>query len=279
MTVRFDAKRAAQVAGGLATIGLAVVAVSPTTWGDTLSEWLAIAGDYWPIVVAVIGGFILGAIAPRLLWERDQDSDLVVLDATDSEHLFQERLRAGSFVLLKVFGYTGEVVQTNMLRYEDRYRGEVELQMLHRNWLVEGKEEIEHNASPSARASRPWNKSAKIKSTALDAWDHQLNREIRYYSRDPMIRGVVLCGPRLEDREAFVTFLRWNQFPPEGGSPHKGAGLATIYIPGASAGQQSIISYLESQFDREWAKARTAEDLLAEEERMDTGANEPGERE
>ncbi len=175
---------------------------------------------------------------------------------------FRESIEKGDISLIKVFGYTGEVVLNNLMRYEDRYRGGVELRLLHRNWVREREDEQRHNAMPSASRSRPWRKSEQIRQAAVAPWDHALAREIRYYEHPPVIRGVVLCGAG-DRREAFVTFLNWTPTPEAGGSPHKGAGLSMLHVPGETDGQRNVIRYLESQFDREWAAALTRDEMLA----------------
>jgi hypothetical protein len=167
---------------GVASMGVAVLALTPQEWSTRLAEWRKELGAEVVLYLVLISGFCLGILVDALSRRFSSKRTVTIISAADYEAKVRTLLDSGKYVVLKNFGYTGKTVWADLLRFEDRYKG-IEIRMLHRNWLEEAIEENRHNES--IKPSRRWAKSAEIRSFGNQPWGHALKRAIRYYSHHP----------------------------------------------------------------------------------------------
>lgn len=155
----------------------------------------------------------------------------------------------------------------DLIRFDDRYASTTEYRLLHRNWLAEEKDEASHNAAEGTRR-RPWAKSQSIRSLGLAEWNFPSRREIRYFDHQPIVKGVLFFRQgESQPAAALLTFQYWQALPPDGGSEFKGTRQSSILLRDDSPEAQDVLKYLDSQFEYEWARGRTAEDLRRREQR------------
>lgn len=240
-----------------------VLALTPSQWGDSLKEWFDALSDAWRIVVPFALGTFAGFGLHAYVRISSEADGLELLNADDYEPKFRERLAAREFSQVKVFGYTGEVFLNDLIEYDDRYNGNLELRILNRSWTSEALEEERHNAALDP-GTRPWKKADAIRrlgETNENEWSHSLRRTFKYYDHSPCIKGLILCAAGGE-RELFLTFHRWSEKPENGGSPHKGKGMSVLYVCGNNAVQRDFIALVESQFDREWSESASFERVV-----------------
>jgi hypothetical protein len=161
-----------------------------------------------------------------------------------------------------VFGYTSEVVFNDFIQFADRYRPDLDLRILNRDWTVEKKDEARHNIGAQRAGVRPWKKSDAIRAFALEPWPHTMRRNIRYYRHQPILKGVLLCGSDNGASVGFVGFVHWQNTQPGGGSQFKSESLTVVHVTSETEEGRLLLGALESQFDYEWLQARTAETIM-----------------
>ena len=201
----------------LSILGLAIgiFAVPPEAWMDTLMNWQkALLFLAHPLVIIVCSALLAISVykkfSVRIVSEEDYSKEFRIL------------LNSGKYSVVKIFGYTGEVVTNDLLKYKDRYNKDVEIKLLLRNWLVEETDENEHNNNRKRDNTRPWVKSVAIRAMAFKRWEEQpLQIKIRYYDHQPILKGVLFFDKEGNPITAFVNFQKWVPMPPEGGSVFK----------------------------------------------------------
>jgi F0F1-type ATP synthase membrane subunit c/vacuolar-type H+-ATPase subunit K len=237
---------------------LAVLAVSPGGWGNSLDSWIHVIGDVGIYIVVGVACLTAG-VAVGVFFHRTTKGSGVSAEGFEAEFhrlIFSEAVR-----VVKVFGYTQETM-SDYLRFDHRKRA-VTMRVLNRSWLAEKADELDYNHAHAAQGARPWRKSRAIRAGAKRlAPSGPLTREIRYYDGPPIIKAIIFCSGS-SPLEAFVSFYRWEPLPYDGGSPYKGADLSMLHLRSADDHEAAVMSYLESQFDREWELAKSAEKLQA----------------
>jgi uncharacterized membrane-anchored protein YhcB (DUF1043 family) len=257
------------VAGGVVTVGgllIAILTVPPNAWGQDLHGWADVIRPTVFYVATATVALLVGVFCGRLMHRAapaSSNRDPSLLDHEEYVSAFRAALESGRYNVVKVFGYTGEVVSNDLIRFSDRYRSDLELRVLSRSWLVEKTDEDMHNQQAVRSGMRPWKKADSIKSQAIASWNHSLRRLARYYSHQPTFKGCLLCEPDGPATAAFVGWLRWSPLPRSGGSQFKSVDVPVLLLSAADPKQQRLIEALESQFDYEWAHAATAEELVA----------------
>lgn len=181
------------------------------------------------------------------------EGDLSIISGDRYSELFQIYLKGGKYPVVKIFGYTGEVVTNDLITYLDRYQQNTELRMLHRNPLLERRDESSYNEKIVDKSLRPWNKAAAIERMCLEDWNFALKREIRYYYHQPIIKGTVFCTADGVPMAIFFNFQKWEELPMSGGSQFKSVPSDMIFINEKCSDKSRIImERLNSQFDYEW---------------------------
>ena len=264
--------RALKVLVGAFGFFVAVVALTPQQWSEQLSQWRGAIGSTGLMILCLIGGAALGAVGHRLYslyfapgHTDNQDAGVRLISAAEYEAEVRSLIESEHYRVIKIFGYTGETVLADLFRFDDRYRGNLEIRFLHRNWVIEADDEARHNAShPDVR---PWKKSDAIRALAAEDWEHPLRRQFRYYGRQPFVKGMILCKPRGQGRIAYVSFFRWVENPDEGGSVFKGTGMSLMALADDSDLGKNFIDNLDSQFEYEWSQGAKLAEVQAFEER------------
>jgi hypothetical protein len=259
--------RALKVIGGLLAALITVLALTPEQWSEHLTQWRVALGGTGLAALCLLGGCALGVVGHRLYAARSatplSSDGIRIISAEDYESEVRDLIKSEVYPVIKVLGYTGETVLTDLFRFDDRYRGNLEVRFLHRNWLVERYDESTHNEK--YENLRPWKKSEAIRTLAYEDWEHPLRRQFRYYYRQPIVKGMILCKPRGQGRVAYVSFFQWVERPEEGGSEFKGTGMSLISLTDNTELGKNFIDNLESQFEYEWsrgAKVNEVEDAI-----------------
>ncbi len=257
--------RRAAGAGSVATVCgllLAVLAIPPDQWAASLRTW---ADQIRPLAPYLLG-LVVGSGLTALIFRSRMKKPIKILDVNAYVSMFRRDFDSRQFDLVKIFGYTGEVVGNDLIRYEDKYRTDVEIRLLHRNWLIERSDEDAHNAITAARGVRPWRKWKAIRDVGTQPWLHALRRNIRYYSHQPIVKGALLRSRDSGRTVAYLGFLQWQQDPTDGGSQFKSVPSPVIRLDsGSGRDEAELIERLESQFEYEWRRGSRAEDLVDQE--------------
>ncbi len=246
---------------------VALLASSPSAWKASLEGWRkAFWQEFWPIGVYVVAALAAGYLTGDFFRRRRVRDGAKLLDDEEYRKQFRECLKERKVIRVKIFGYTGEVVTNDLIEYGDRYRPELEVRLLQRNWIVEQTDEIAHNQRPEVRGLRKWNKSQAIKNMALEAWPYSMKRNIRYYDHHPILKGAILSSSDDEEIVAFIGLLKWDPLPANGGSVFKSVPGHVLMIR-SSDGQSArdMIKRIQSQFDYDWLHGLTADELVSQE--------------
>lgn len=247
------------IALGLFAILVAVLALTPEEWSTRLEIWRTFLGPKVVLILTLLAGLLSGIELTLFIQGRAEKKRPHLITAA----LYQDEVRkfidSGHYRILKVFGYTGETVWADLMRFGDRYR-ELEVRMLHRNWTSEAFDERAYNQD--IKQGRLWSKSAEIRRFGMQPWPHALKRFVRYYSHQPILKGIILCKPLGEGRVVFLSCYHWIARPAEGGSPFKGADMQMLMMDDEMPGARRFIDYIESQFDYEWENSPTPQQLV-----------------
>ncbi len=250
----------------LAVIGftISLLASPPEQWKTSIEGWKKAVGPAGGYVLILIAGLLVGFWARTFL--KPVDRGVQLLDDKEYRDQFRKCLAEGKFTLVKVFGYTGEVVMTDLIEYNDRYKGDLEVRLLQRDWLIEKHDEEMHNQRPENHELRKWDKSRAIRAMAHQEWPHSMKRIIRYYSHQPILRGAMLSAQDSEESVAFIGLIRWEPAPTRGGSVFKSVPGHVLMVP-SSLGRaaKDIIDRLNTQFEYDWRHGSTAAEVTARE--------------
>jgi len=242
-----------------------LLAVTPSQLSKNLNDWLGAVGGL-EVVAGVAAGVFVGL---GLAWYYGLSSaNDVLVDAVTYRKAFQREIATDEFRLVKVFGYTGETVLNDLFNYEDRYKKNLSVRMLERNWVVEMQEEKLHNERPENQSRRPWDKSSAIRESAQKSLTspHEMKPECRYYREAPHIKGVILCSEDHVPQKAFISFFDWEALPKKGGSQFKGLPDAYIELGAEDEQQHELLRAANSQFDLMWTLADSCEAVFEQEE-------------
>lgn len=193
---------------------------------------------------------------------KPKNKGIDIITEETYKQLFNDFFKSGKYRLVKIFGYTGEVVSNDLITYADRYIDHIELRLLHRNPFVEASCEKEHNQKIRSTGLREWDKSAAILKMAVEKWTFQLKREIRYYSHQPIIKGAIFCDESHEPIIGFLNAIAWVPTPPEGGSQFKSVPSDMIHLTAKRSRQaQDVLQRFNQQFDYEWMHGTTQDQI------------------
>lgn len=246
----------------LAGVLVAVMAVPPEAWSASLQGWARVIREIGPYVLAALAGIVLGGLLVRPHKQRDGVRGIASDDYCKE---FRRCLASREFTVIKIFGYTGEVVINDLLQYADRYDRTVEVRMLHRNWAIEAKDELSHNRRPEVAGRRPWQKAESIRALGSTPWKHSLRRYILYYSHQPILKGSIFVASGSEHRVAFFGFLYWDPLPEDGGSQFKSVPGGMLAVDSNNGPfSRDVIRRIESQFEYEWRHGKRAEEIEAQ---------------
>ena len=188
-------------------------------------------------------------------------SGLSLIEEDEYRNYFQALIKEAAHPIVKFFGYTGEVLSSDLLTYLSRYSLNVELRILQRNYVIEELDEKEHNAK-LPEGIRPWNKSKAIKQMCEEAWNYSLKRTIKYYSHQPILKGCLFCNSEGRAIIGFVNFQQWDPYPSTGGSVFKSVPSDMIMVnPENNTHMEVFLNRLNSQFEYEWEHALTQEEM------------------
>lgn len=186
---------------------------------------------------------------------------LRLIEEDEYRNYFQALIKEAAHPVVKFFGYTGEVLSSDLLTYLSRYSLNVELKILQRNYVIEELDEQKHNSRLPA-GIRPWNKSKAIKQMCGEAWHYSLKRTIKYYSHQPILKGCLFCNAEGRAILGFVNFQRWESLPSAGGSVFKSVPSDMIMIhPEENEHLEILLDRLNSQFEYEWEHGLTQEEM------------------
>lgn len=258
-------KRGELIGTILAVLGilLAIFAIPPESWVSNFGIW----GTYIRSTGIYVATFLIGVVFTIIIYQsinsRRNRSLLRVLSGDEYAKEFQNRLKSGKYPIVKIFGYTGEVVTNDLITYLDRYHSGLEIRLLHRNWIVEREDEDTHNRGIERLGFRLWDKSKAIKNLAVEDWEHPLKREIRYYSHQPILKGAVFCDANDKPLLVFLNFQKWVPLPVEGGSEFKSVPSDMIMLSkNENPVFQDIMERINTQFEYEWSFGKTKKDLI-----------------
>jgi hypothetical protein len=261
---RSSLKTGAIFAVVLAIVGVAatIVAVPPDTWKANLASWRQSSVDFligsWPWLFAALTG-IVGVMAGRYLIpvRRQPRNSLEIASESD----FARRVKAMSLDVkvtkIDVLAYTGETFP-DVISYEQKNDPDLRIRFLTRNWEQERLDEEAYNARLNNDAIRRWKKSATIESSARSEWTLSSDVERRFYSDlHPILKFISV---RFSDQStlAFVSFYQWIEYPPNGGSPFKGANRSGFILGSSEKAHKDLMSYLQSQYEFIWNFRTTA---------------------
>ncbi len=249
----------------LAVLGilLAIFAIPPESWLYSFGIWSTFMGSTGSYIVTFTVGIVLTIIVSQLINSRRNRSLLRVLSGDEYIKEFQSHLKSGKYPIVKIFGYTGEVVTNDLITYLDRYHSGLEIRMLHRNWIIEREDENAHNKVIEHGGFRLWDKSNAIRSLATENWGHSLKREIRYYSHQPILKGAIFCDANDKPVMVFFNFQKWIPLPVEGGSEFKSVPSDMFMIDNnENPTSQDIMERVNSQFEYEWRFGKTKNNLI-----------------
>lgn len=198
---------------------------------------------------------------PLDLEKESLSSGLSLIEENDYRNYFQALIKEAAYPIVKFFGYTGEVLSSDLLTYLSRYSLNVELRILQRNYVVEELDEQNHN-SKLPQGIRPWNKSKAIKQMCEETWHYSLKRTIKYYSHQPILKGCIFCNHEGRAIIGFANFQRWEPLPSSGGSVFKSVPSDMIMInPENNTHLEILLDRLNSQFEYEWEHSLTQEEM------------------
>lgn len=263
---------------GLVGVGLAILAivltilpVPPDQWPKSASSWAAFLRIHrqvlWYIMAAGIGMLVGRGYSSMHRQDNHSptkfgsEAKLRALAEPKVREALEELLRSGEYDTLIIFGYTCETVW-DYIPFELRHNERLKIRVLVRSWMQESRDEHLYNSRVEHLGRRPWQKSEGIRHRALEPWLYKSTCSIRYYSEHPFVKAILILGPN--KMSGFISFYRWEEIPEEGGSPFKGSGLSELFIPGDTADEHLILSYLRSQFEMIWHSSRPASELTKE---------------
>lgn len=241
---------------------LALFSASPDEWLANAGEWanvLAPLKKYSWLLVA----FIFGAIANQLIirfFRGTGDERTAVIGESQLSEKIRQIMSNETITEAKIFSYTGETLG-DFISYQERYKKELTLKLLVRNWIDEGLDEAEFNENRLLTGRRNWDKSNNIEALSKSRWTYAGKREIRFYQQNhPLLRVIIFNGP--EKRFCYLSLYEFQQSPGGGGSVFKGSNSTGIFLSSHSENEDRLIQRIESQFDFYWNfKSVSAEDV------------------
>jgi hypothetical protein len=252
-----------EVIGGTVTviaIVIAIIAVPPEIWEENFTKWYSFIVSKSNYLFTLVVGILISVIIIYARNRKKNNFMLCIISDDEYKDDFQKLLKSGNFPIVKIFGYTGEVVNNDLITYLDRYHSGIEIRYLHRNWIIEERDENIHNKIIKGTGIRLWNKSEAIKKTAFEGWNYTLIRTIRYYEHQPIIKGVIFCDRNQKPIIAYVNFQKWEPAPANGGSVFKSVPSDMIEINSKTNSKfQELIERINSQFEYEWHYGDTKE--------------------
>jgi len=256
-------KKQGVIGGGViavVAIIITIIAVSPKTWEDNFTQWYIFIVAISNYLLILLVGILISVII--ILEKKRRNFILRLISGDEYTDDFKKLLKSGNYPIVKIFGYTGEVVNNDLITYLDRYCSGIEIRYLHRSWIVEEKDEKVHNKMIEHSKIRPWNKSKSIKETAFKDWNSTLKRDIRYYEHQPIIKGAIFCDKYQKPTIAFINFQKWVYNPEDGGSVFKSVPSDMIKIDSKTNSKfQELTERINSQFEYEWRYSKTKEEL------------------
>lgn len=188
--------------------------------------------------------------------------DIKIIDEHQYQDLFSALIKKGEYPIVDFFGYTGQVLSSDLLHYSDRYSINLTLRILQRNFVIEEKEERKHNDSIAGTGLRPWDKAASIKKMCYEEWPYSMKRIIKYYSHQPILKGTLFCTEQKRPVIGFVNFQKWEKTPLSGGSEFKSVPSDMIFIDARNnKANEVLLERLGSQFEYEWEHALSQEEM------------------
>ena len=184
-----------------------------------------------------------------------------IIDESSYREYFQALIKEAKYPIVKFFGYTGEVLSSDLLTYIARYSLNIELRILQRNFVIEEKDEKIHNAK-LPEGIRPWSKSKAIKQMCYEKWEYSLKRTIKYYSHQPILKGTLFCNANGRAILGFINFQKWEEMPSSGGSVFKSVPSDMLLLNSQNNSRAEILlERVNSQFEYEWSHALSAEEM------------------
>ncbi len=186
---------------------------------------------------------------------------LTIISEEKYQEYFQSLFKQEKYPIIKFFGYTGEVLSSDLLSYSNRYSLDIELRILQRNYIIEEKDESQHNAK-LPKGIRPWNKAKAIKQMCFESWNFSLKRTIKYYSHQPFLKGCLFCNDSGRAIIGMINFQKWEPLPLSGGSVFKSVPSDMLLI-NSNGGKEyeAFLERINSQFEYEWAHALTQQEM------------------
>ncbi len=189
-------------------------------------------------------------------------SEIHIIDEHKYQEAFSRLIKSGNYPFVDFFGYTGQVLSSDLLNYSDRYSLDLTLRILQRNYVIEAEDEKRHNQKIGLSGIRPWEKAESIKKMCYEEWPYSMKRIIKYYSHQPMLKGTLFCNANKRAVIGFFNFQKWEEFPLSGGSEFKSVPSDMIFVDGRSNKKNEILlERLQSQFEYEWAHAISQSDM------------------
>ena len=218
--------------------------------------------------ISAFAGRIMMGLDEKKIIEKATDIDksdlsygISIIEENEYRTYFQALIKEAAHPIVKFFGYTGEVLSSDLLTYLSRYSLNMELRILQRNYVIEQIDEQEHNEK-LPKGIRPWNKAKAIKQMCNEVWNHSLKRTIRYYSHQPILKGCLFCNSEGRAIIGFVNFQQWVPLPSDGGSVFKSVPSDMIMInPENNTHLEVLLTRLNSQFEYEWAHSLTQDEM------------------
>lgn len=188
-------------------------------------------------------------------------SALPIINEREYQKAFSALIKSGDYPFVDFFGYTGQVLSSDLLTYADRYSLDLTLRILQRNYVIEDADEKHHNESIS-KGLRPWAKAESIKRMCFEDWPYSMKRVIRYYAHQPILKGALFCNANKRAVIGFFNFQKWEEVPLSGGSEFKSVPSDMIFVDSrASKTHETLLERLQSQFEYEWAHALSQEEM------------------
>ena len=186
---------------------------------------------------------------------------LSIVEEPEYRNYFQSLMKQAKYPIIKFFGYTGEVLSSDLLTYISRYSLNIEMRILQRNYVIEERDEAEHN-SKLPEGIRPWKKTESIKRMCNEEWPYSLKRTIRYYSHQPILKGCLFCNSAGRAVIGFINFQKWEELPSAGGSVFKSVPSDMIMInPEENVHCEVLLERLNSQFEYEWKNSLSSTEM------------------
>lgn len=247
---------------------VAIFAISPESWRNNLIEWQDILVMFTREAILILCTVVITIIIYKKFFKSNISHESNIRIVSEKEYIeeFRELFSSGKYAVVKVFGYTGEVVTNDLFEYKDRYHRGTEIRFLHRNWIVEKSDEEAHNLEAKKHDIRPWVKAAAIREMAFRKWDSNPQRRIiRYYSHQPILKGVIFCDEARKPIISFINFQKWVPLPDEGGSVFKSVPSNMFVFEDLKPEHAHFLTRLNSQFEYEWKHSKAKEDLIKDE--------------